>query len=141
MLVSEVAPENAESPMLVSLLPEPNVIVVKELMVLEPSKAESPMLVTHAGITTAPLHNDPLVTTPLVIVKFGVELDRSPVVHRYVPFEVSNSTSLSTVSPFQSGGVPVVSKPMALDVMWAFAPVATYENASVPIVAGALPRK
>jgi hypothetical protein len=40
------------------------------------------MLVTPAGITTAPTHDDPADTTPLVIVKFGVELDATPDVQR-----------------------------------------------------------
>ena len=43
------------------------------------------MLVTPAGMTTELTQLDPLVTTPSVIVKFGVEFDASPVVHRYIP--------------------------------------------------------
>jgi len=45
------------------------------------------MLVTPSGITTAPSHEPPLVTTPLVIVYVGVSsvVFKSPVVHTYSP--------------------------------------------------------
>jgi hypothetical protein len=79
MLDSEFAPSNADSPMLVT----PAGMVM--LVIPEPEKALSPMPVTLEGITTAPVQDDPSLTTRLVIVKFGVELDVSPVVHRYVP--------------------------------------------------------
>ena len=42
-----------------------------------PSNALKRILVTPSGITTAPTQEYPLVTTPLVIVKLGVELEAS----------------------------------------------------------------
>jgi hypothetical protein len=44
--------------------------------------ADESIDVTPAGITTAPAHEDPADTAPAVIVKFGVELDATPVVQR-----------------------------------------------------------
>jgi len=51
------------------------------------------------------------------------------------------SATTSTASPFQSAGVPDVVKPVAPDLMSAFAPAAVFKNGVVPIVAGAFPRK
>jgi hypothetical protein len=48
-----------------------------------------------------------------VIVKFGVLVVGKPVVHRNFPFGLN----VSMVNPFQSSGVPVVAKPVALEVM------------------------
>ena len=128
MLLSAAARANALAPMLVT----PAGMVM--LAIPEPENALSPMLVILDGSTTAPIHDDPSVTTRLVIVKFGVELDVSPVAHRYVP----SAAIISTVSPFQD--CPTLGKPVAPDGMKAFAPAATPENTAEPTV-GALPRK
>ena len=53
-----------------------------EVSALWKANAQSPIDVTPAGITTAPAHEDPLDTTPAVIVKFGVAIDWTPVVQR-----------------------------------------------------------
>jgi hypothetical protein len=58
-------------------------------------------------------------------------------VHRYVPL----GEYASTTSPFQSAGDPVVSKPVALDFTYAFAPAATFQNVKPLEMIGALPRK
>jgi hypothetical protein len=75
MLVSADS-ENAPSPMLMTLA---GMVI---LVSADSENAPALMLVTPAGITTEPAHEPPLVTTPLVIVKFGVELERNPVVQR-----------------------------------------------------------
>ena len=106
MLVSDVAPWNAYSPMLVTLAG-----IVMLVSDVAPQNALSPMLVTLAGMTTEPTQLLPKVTTPLVIVKFGIELDGCPVVHRYVPL----ATFAVTVS--QSHVCPTATKPVAVDVM------------------------
>ena len=104
-LVSDVVPWNAYSPMLVTLAG-----IATLVSDVAPQNALSPMLVTLAGITTEPTQLLPKVTTPLVIVKFGIELDGDPVVHRYVPFEIF----AVTINRFQV--CPIVAKPVAVDV-------------------------
>jgi hypothetical protein len=64
-------------------------------------------------MTTEPTQLLPKVTAPLVIVKFGDEVVGKPVVHRNVPFGLN----VSTVNPFHRSGVPVLVKPVAVDVM------------------------
>jgi hypothetical protein len=50
-----------------------------------PMLGSRPMDVTPSGIITEPTQAFPAVTTPEVIVKFGVSADGSPVEQRYVP--------------------------------------------------------
>ena len=62
ILVSAAAPENADSPMLVTL--DGTEMDVNE----DPAKASNPISLTPPGITTAPEQSAPFVTTLLVIV-------------------------------------------------------------------------
>jgi hypothetical protein len=77
MEVSEVVRLNALDPIDVTLAG-----IVMEVSPVALLNALFPIDVTSAGITTAPAHEDPADTTPEVIVKFGVELDATPVVQR-----------------------------------------------------------
>ena len=56
--------------------------IVMEVRLVAPLNALFPIDVTPSGITAAPAHEFPSNTAPEVIVKFGVELDATPVVQR-----------------------------------------------------------
>ena len=104
-VLSDVAPANAPSPMLVTLAgmsmlvsaeptnaASPMLVTLSGMVMLvsavAPANAASPMLVTPSGISTAPTHDPPSFTTLFVIVNIGAELSAtngSPVVHSYAP--------------------------------------------------------
>jgi hypothetical protein len=105
MLVSEVVPENASAPMLVT--PDGIVMLVSEVA---PSNARAPMLVTPTGITTAPAHEPPEYTTPLKILKFGVEVDLTPVVQWYVPSIAAMPLVITTGALASPNDIPTATK-------------------------------